>query len=75
MGTTGEMASGLTQARLKELLSYDPITGEFHRRVSVRRWRAGERAGCYDPTNGYVLIRVDGRLYKGHPARLVLHDQ
>jgi len=55
----------LTRARLRELLRYDPKTGEF-------RWRKrpGARPG---PLVGYVprqqngrCIRIDGRVYNEH---------
>jgi len=56
----------LTQSRLKELLHYDPATGEF----TWLTWRggkarAGSRAGT-DDKDGYRQISVDGRLYKAH---------
>lgn len=61
------MASNLiTQERLKSLLTYDPDTGEFRWRVtSSSRRTAGSLAGCRDHY-GYVVIRIDGKLYKAH---------
>lgn len=62
----------LTQARLRELLSYDPETGEFTWRIATSsRTPAGSRAGCYAdrPKSGkrhYVLLGIDGTLYLGH---------
>ena len=56
----------LSQARLRELLHYDPDTGVFTWRVNVgSRAAAGGHPNCRDK-NGYVLIRVDKRLYKAH---------
>lgn len=56
----------LTIERLRELLTYDPDTGVFKRLVSVSsRARAGAIAGCLD-VHGYVLIGIDGNLYKSH---------
>jgi hypothetical protein len=54
----------LTAARLRELLNYDSSTGEFtwcERRSSVP---AGGTAGCLK--DGYIVIRVDGVLYRAH---------
>lgn len=55
----------LTQERLKELLSYDPLTGVFLWRVNRGPARAGKRAGCVSPI-GYRSIRPDGKLYWEH---------
>lgn len=56
----------LTQTRLKELLHYAPETGMFTWVVAVsRRFKPGDKAGNISP-NGYVRVRIDGRLYFGH---------
>lgn len=60
------MTEHLTCQRLRELLSYDPETGDF-------RWvvdrspavRAGSVAGCINK-DGYVIVRIDGRGYAAH---------
>ena len=59
-------AGELTQARLKELLDYNPETGVFTWKVtnSVRAV-AGTQAVGLD-SYGYVRIGVDKRRYKGH---------
>jgi len=55
----------LTQARLKELLSYDPETGNFVRLVSASNSvRVGDIAGTLD-SRGYIRINV---LYKSYLA-------
>ncbi len=57
----------LTQLRLKEVLSYDPNTGDFVRLVQRRGPKngIGEIAGC-DNGQGYIRIYVDGKPYKAH---------
>jgi hypothetical protein len=55
----------ITQIRLRELLEYAPETGEFIWKVSHPRAAAGAVAGAEDHY-GYVVIRLDGRLYKAH---------
>jgi len=58
----------LTVERLKELLTYEPDTGLFVRRITIgnaRACRAGEIAG-YHRTDGYVCIYVDNRRYLAH---------
>ena len=50
----------VTQARLVEVLDYNPATGVF-------KWRRrnGRTAGTYK-NDGYIQIRVDGRFYRAH---------
>lgn len=55
----------LTPERLRELLTYDPLTGDFTRRVARGNLPAGTRAGT--PHNmGYLVLRVDQKLYLAH---------
>ncbi len=56
----------LTQERLKELLSYDPLTGVFLWKVNRYRVKAGDRAGCVSSSNGYRIIRIDQKNYSEH---------
>lgn len=59
--------SKLTLSRLRELVTYDPLTGIF-RWVSrpSKRVRVGDVAGGVDKKEGYVRIRLDGICYHGH---------
>jgi hypothetical protein len=72
-----------SQARLHELLDYDPLTGVFTWRMSRGTVRANTRAGWQHST-GYWYVRVDGVDYKLHrlawmwvhghaPAELIDH--
>lgn len=56
----------ITAEELREILSYDPDTGEF--RWKVKRTggvKCGDVAG-YTDLNGYNIIKVKGKLYKSH---------
>jgi hypothetical protein len=55
----------LTQTRLRELLDYDPLTGMFRYRTSLRRGWSGKVAG---KAGGYRLIVIDGEKFRA--ARL-----
>lgn len=57
----------ITQARLKELLSYDPATGVFIWKVTRNgKMKVGLPAGSIDREDGYVEICLDRRDYKAH---------
>jgi hypothetical protein len=57
----------LTQARLKELLHYDPATGIFTRLVAAgnNRIKVGDAAGSLS-SSGYQYIKTDGGNYSAH---------
>jgi len=56
----------LTQARLKELLTYDPESGVLHWRVFRNcNARAGQIAGYVNP-DGYRRVNIDRHLYVAH---------
>jgi hypothetical protein len=59
------METNVTAARVKELLDYNPETGEFTWKTNRRgRRQKGMSAGCIHP-NGYLRISIDYRLYNG----------
>lgn len=55
----------ITQSRLQELLTYDPVTGLFYWKRAHAAVKVGDRAGCVN-VRGYVMIQIGGRYYRGH---------
>jgi hypothetical protein len=65
--TATEKRPALTHGRLREVLSYDPATGDFTRRTPRPGARAGDKAGhLHRAGAGYVYIMVDHRSYLAH---------
>lgn len=61
--------------RVKEVLYYDPGTGNFTWRVNKRRARIGDTAGSI-VRHGYILIRVDqSRLLAHRLAWFYVHER
>jgi hypothetical protein len=56
----------ITQAKLKELLDYDPYTGSFKWRVKHNIRAIGSIAGCLCKRHGYWKIRINRKEYKAH---------
>lgn len=56
------MKTPLTIERLKEVLSYDPLTGQFMNLVSRGRAAEGTVAGS-PHSRGYLTVSIDGRGY------------
>jgi hypothetical protein len=50
--------------QLHEILSYDPETGQFSRKVQRHRWPPGPISGSV--SRGYRVISLDGRRYHAH---------
>jgi hypothetical protein len=57
----------ITQAELKEIVSYDQESGLFYWKVARQnnRIKAGSVAGCVD-SKGYIVMTLKGRQYKAH---------
>lgn len=56
----------LTQAELKELLDYDPATGSFFWRKTLRNGKGGAGKKAGGERYGYIFIAVKGRIYRAH---------
>lgn len=54
----------LTRARAIELLDYCPISGVFKNRIFRHGLKSGVPCGGVD--NGYLRIKIDGKLYRAH---------
>jgi hypothetical protein len=56
----------LTQEKLKEMLSYCPITGQFKWKKKIgKRITVGNIAGCSNQ-DGYIQISIEKKIYAGH---------
>jgi hypothetical protein len=55
----------ITQSRLKELIVYDPATGELRWLAQRGNRRAGAVAG-HVGSGGYLRVKIDGEMHLGH---------
>ena len=56
----------VSHARLLSMLVYDPLTGVFTWRVSRGGCTSGDVVGGCPNEDGYLLVKLDGRVYKAH---------
>ncbi len=56
----------LTQARVRELFDYDPASGALVRKITVSHNAKAGTPATTKAWNNYLVIRVDGRLYRVH---------
>lgn len=69
------MPPAITQAQLRNEISYDSITGEFKWLRSLRTRKATNRVGSYNQY-GYLIITVFCRKYAAHRlAWLYMHGE
>lgn len=65
----------ITPAYLRQILAYDPDTGEFTWKESRSHLAAGSNAGRKN-RDGYSQIQIDGRKYSAHRlAWLLVHGR
>jgi hypothetical protein len=55
----------LSAERARELLSYDPQTGQLTWKVDRNRCLAGKPAGSLNDA-GYLVVMIDGKSYRAH---------
>lgn len=60
------MKDGLTASYVRDLLHYNPSTGDFFWLVDRNRARSGNAAGTLNVVSRYTLISIDGVQYPAH---------
>lgn len=66
-----EMYSEQRTRLLREMISYDPLTGVFTWKTDHCRRKAGESAGSQKP-DGYVYLKLQGQTYGAHRVAWML---
>lgn len=61
----------ITLARLKEVLSYDPESGEFH--WKIRKYGVRTDGAALSVPRWYLRIQIDGRRYPAHRLAWFYH--
>ena len=56
----------LTYERLKELLHYDPLTGDFTNKITRGTWAVEGGTAGHRRKNGYIEIRISGKAHLAH---------
>jgi hypothetical protein len=56
----------MRQDQLREILSYDAVSGKFHWKKTTGGKLAGSEAGSVDKDTGYVRIGIFGKRYMAH---------
>lgn len=78
-GKFGLMAAreqSLTVERLREVLRYEPETGDFYRLVRGGKFLPGTKAGYLCVIHGYMKVGIDGRHFNAHRlAWLYVHGE
>lgn len=62
----------LTSTDLSKVIEYNSESGKLFWKKCTKRIKLGDVAGCYEK-NGYVKIRIFGRLYSGHRVAWALY--
>lgn len=75
MGTHRSKIGLITAERVRQLLVYDPATGEFRARIARGKVRVGDLVGWYRK-GGYHMMCLDWRIYRSHRiAWLYVHGK
>ena len=56
----------LTQERVRELFTYEEVTGNLYRNIKAGNSKIGDIAGCLDTKSGYLKVTVDYKQTMNH---------